>query len=451
MHKATKVLYFLFLSISLCVQGGVAADSPDSLNEPLEFESPELKSPILSSIGKPGSEVPFRYRVMGCVANESYFDSRQDVGVIQGDLLLYPAGPLLDHCNRDINKKGHFNMIAIRSNFRCEIAGPPVFGANSFGVLDFDAWTEGLNLVVGRLRICHAFMYFEHRDKTLLMGQYWHPVMVTKCMPDVVSFNLGNPFEFYAREAQIRITKKFGLMTMLLAVCSRGSSIFDGPAALPVEVAGAYIRNGIMPNSHVQVHVNVHDHLFGLALDVTRAVPRLATQDDKLRVSESLMSYILFGFASLNWSPLTVNLKAIYAQNGFGYGLISGYAVHCEDKYSKERTYTNTQCLSVWADIFYRHPVIEPGLFIGYTKNLGACRSVLLNPNEETIFSGGQDNIDYVLRFSPRIRWLQKPFILGLELELTRAAFGTVTNTGRVKDAVPVNNVRALFVTNYLF
>lgn len=424
---------------------------PDSLNAPLELESPEIRRPLFSSVGVPLPSTTSRLRFRGYIKNESFFDSHQDAGAVQEQFFLYPKEPRPDSCGRDINDKGHFNMLAIESRIRGEVAGPKVFRANTFGVLEVDAWSQGVGLVIGHIRLRHAFMYFEWRDKAIIMGQYWHPVFVTDCFPDVIGFNGGCPFEFLAREAQIRLTKKFGSMTLLLAACSRGNSILDGPEALEQEVQGAYIRNGIMPNVNVQIHTTVYDHCFGLAVDATRCVPRLATPDDKLRVSESLMSYVTFAFASLNWPQFTLNLKVGYAQNGFGYTLISGYAIHCIDKYTKENVYTNTQCMTAWADMYYKHPVVQPGLFVGYTKNLGACRSIVIDPDMQTVFSGGQENIDYIFRFSPRVRWLKNPFILAVECDVTQAAFGTVTNTGRVKDAVPVNNFRAMLATYYVF
>lgn len=424
---------------------------PDSLQAPLELISPELKRPIFSSVGKEVPDKIFRWGVTGYIKNESYFDSHQDVGAVQDQFFLYPRRPRPDSCGRDINNKGHFNMLAIESRIRGEVAGPKIFKANTFGVLEVDAWAEGVGLSIGRIRLRHAFMYFEWLDKSILLGQYWHPLYNTDCFADTVQFNGGSPFDPYAREAQIRLTKKFGNMTLLLAACSRGTSIIDGPLALAEQTQGAYIRNGIMPNLNAQVHTTIYDHLFGIVVDATRLVPRLATKDDRLRVSESLVSFTILGFASLNWPKFTLNLKGIYSQNGYGYLLISGYAIHCIDKYTNENVYTNTQCLSAWADMYYKHPVVQPGLFIGYTKNIGACKSIVLDPNQETVFAGDQEDIDYIFRFSPRVRWLKQPFILAVECDLTQAAYGTITNTGRVKDAVPVNNFRAMLATYYVF
>jgi hypothetical protein len=187
---------------------------------------------------------------------------------------------------------------------------------------------------------------------------------------------------------------------------------------------------------------------------MTRLVPRLITNKN-FRANESLMSYILMAFASFNWENLGLRLKFIYGQNGNPMTLISGYAVHSIDPYTDHRSYTNTQCLNLWLDTAYKGE-IEPGLFMGISKNIGAVKSIIPSitnngQTEKLIYTGGQDNVGMVYRFQPRIRWFLKPFIFGSELEVTGATFGTLTDTGRVINTKLVNNVRVLLAAFYVF
>ena len=136
--------------------------------------------------------------------------------------------------------------------------------------------------------------------------------------------------------------------------------------------------------------------------------------------------------------------------------LLSGYAVHSIDPYTDQRTYTNTQCLNLWLDTAYKGE-IEPGLFIGITKNIGASSTIIQSITDESgatenlVYTGGQNNVGLVYRLQPRIRWFLKPFIFGAEAELTGATYGTLTNTARVINTQLVNNFRILLAAFYVF
>ena len=307
-------------------------------------------------------------------------------------------------------------MLSIESRVRGEISGPYVFGAHTFGVAEIDAWASCL-LQIGLLRIRHAFIYLEWPDKSLILGQYWHPVLLPECYADTIGFNAGIPFDPFAREPQFRLTKQFDTMTLILAIGSLANSLSDGPAG----ETSLYTRNAIMPNFNIQLFSSIRKHLCGIGANASRIVPRIVTNKN-FCAHESLISWLVFSFLALNWEKLRINIKGIYAQNGNPYGMISGYAVSQIDPYTDERSYTNTQCLSAWLDASYKGEV-EPGIFLAFTKNIGASNNIIpsiTDPvtgiTENLIYSSGQQNIDVVYRVQPRVRWFLKPFVLGTEL-----------------------------------
>ena len=221
------------------------------------------------------------------------------------------------------------------------------------------------------LRIRHAFLYFEWPDKSLIMGQYWHPLILPECFADTIAFNGGSPFEPFSREPQVRLTKQFDTMTLILSAGAHVNSPYDGP----IGINSIYARNGVMPNFNIQLFSSIRKHILGVGVDITRLVPRLVTNKN-FRANESLMSWIAIAFASFHWENLGLRLKFVYAQNGNPMTLLSGYAVHSIDPYTDHRTYTNTQCLNLWLDTAY-HGEFEPGLFLGITKNIGALQSII--------------------------------------------------------------------------
>ena len=435
------------------------------LEAPLEFISPSIRAFEINLRLRHGQQttIPFAYGFSGYIKSEAFVDSYQVAGEDQDQFLFYPLHPALDRTGNNINAKGRFNMLTIESRLRAEIVGPFIFGANSFGITEVDAWATaplqvGSHLAtssilqMGLLRIRHAFIYFEWEDKSLMLGQYWHPIILPECYADTISFNGGVPIEPFTRETQVRLTKQFGTMTFLLAAGSHANSPYDGPNGIDT----LYTRNGIMPNINVQLFSSIRKHICGIGVDVTRLVPRLVTNKN-FRANESLTSWTVIAFASFNWERLGLRLKFIYGQNGTTYSLISGYAVHSIDPYTDHRTYTNTQCLNAWLDTAYKGE-IEPGLFLGISKNIGAPRSIIpsitdpkTGVTENLIYSYNQQDIDLLFRVQPRIRWFIKPLVLGLELELTGAKYGTVTDTARVINTQLVNNVRFLLAAFYVF
>jgi hypothetical protein len=422
-------------------QVGSAPVTP--LKAPLTFISPSIRAfPYVASLAQEKNKIPFTYDISGYIKNEAFFDSYQVYGLRQDQYLIIPLPPRPDRCGNNINNHGRFNMVEIESRVRGEIAGPYVFGAQTYAVGEIDAWGSSNNdIQLGLLRVRHAFIYFEWEDKSLLMGQYWHPLLLPECYADTISFNGGTPFDPFAREPQIRLTKQFDNMTFIIAAGALPTSPFSGPVGQNT----IYARDGIMPNFNAQLFATVRDHIFGIGFDVSRIVPRLVT-DKNFRVTESLGSVIAFAFSSFNWDNLGLRLKFIYAQNGDPFGLISGYAVSRIDPYTDERKYSNIQCVNAWLDTAYRGDV-EPGIFMGVSKNVGATSTI----KPDLIYADFGKKIDFAYRIQPRVRWFIKPFIFGAEMELSGARYGTPTQTGHVVNGEFVNNLRVLLAAFYVF
>lgn len=405
-----------------------------------------------------GKKVPFNCAVMGYVKNEAFFDSRRVYGLRQDQYIAFPREPLLDRCGRDINAKGTFNMLAIETRFRLELQGPNIFGVPLFAATEWDFWGFARSEDFGSMRMRHAFLYFHWPEKSLLLGTYWHPILVPECYPNMVGDNAGVPIECSAREPQVRFTKYFDNITVILAAIARVTAMVYGPGTVPnvdiPAINSRYTRNAVMPNLHAQAQANLDNKIVGIGVDVTRFVPRLVTNSNYI-TKDSFFSWLALIFAVARWDNVMLKTKFIYAQNGSGYGLISGYGVHAINPYNDQRTYTNTQSLSAWVDLEYK-TLVEPGIFLGFTKNIGSPKTIIpqvpfKNIIEPTIYATNSSKLDYVFRVSPRVRWLNGPFVFGAELDYMHASYGQINTRGLIYDKTPVNNVRVLFATYYYF
>lgn len=385
---------------------------------------------------------PFKVIFSGYVKYEALFDSRQIVSFRDDQLLLYPARRLCDACGRDINDKGHSNMLAIESRLRFAIIGPDVFNAKSLGLIEGD-FLGPTDSTINGFRLRHAFANLHWENASFLAGQYWHPMFVPECYPDTLSFNGGNPIEVFSREPQIRITPKIGNANLILAALSQVHFVSDGPQG----PSSIYARNAVIPNLHAQLQLHSNDHVFGFGFDYKRLVPRIVT-DNNYKVTEYINSTGIIAYAGLNWPDFTFNTKIIYGGNLANFTSLGGYAVTCTNVITEERHYTNLNTVALWIDTALKKTV-EPGIFAGFIKNLGASKTIITDPN--LIYAFGQEDIDYVLRVSPRVRWFVKPIVFAGELEYTRASFGTATNRGKVINTYPTNNVRLQLAVFYVF
>ena len=95
------------------------------------------------------------------------------------------------------------------------------------------------------------FIYFEWTDKSLMMGQYWHPLILPECFADTIAFNGGSPFEPFSREPQVRLTKQFGTMTFILQLAHMSILLMMAQLVLTVSMpVMAYCQTSIFNFFH---------------------------------------------------------------------------------------------------------------------------------------------------------------------------------------------------------
>ena len=106
-----------------------------------------------------------------------------------------------DQNGDDKNAVPNLNILAVQTRLKGTITGPDAFGAKTGGVIEA-AFFGHSNSDVNGFRLRHAFLTLKWTNKTLLMGQFWHPMFVTDCFPGTVSFNTGMPFStLFAKSA----------------------------------------------------------------------------------------------------------------------------------------------------------------------------------------------------------------------------------------------------------
>ncbi|NGP87850.1 hypothetical protein [Fodinibius halophilus] len=365
----------------------------------------------------------------GFVKSDIYSDTRNTVSARDGQFLLFPENKEFNANGTDINKNTQFNMIALQTRVQARISGPKAFGAKTSGMVEA-AFFGSTEANINTLRLRHAWLKLDWTKTSLIVGQTWHPLFVTRSFPGTVSFSTGVPFQPFSRNPQIRLTHKEGIFTGILAAMSQRD--FSGPGGT------ASLRNAVVPNLHAQVQVGTDDISGGVGVDFKRL-------DIDAQKYNPVNSYSYFGFFHLPVSIFTSKSYILYGENMQDQLMLGGVA--------REATGGNNnynllpyKTISLWHDLttgFRGDPnkiTYEIGLFTGYSKNLGTDQN-----NIVTIpgFVRGAD-VDYLYRIAPRVQAQSGSIRFSVEADITAAAYGSIESDGTVTNSDPVTNLRLL-------
>ncbi len=384
----------------------------------------------------------------GFISNHSFYDSRQVIVDEETLSEVLPRHRFYDANGNDINSKDRIGSSSTETRVDMSVRAPDIgnFTPELFVSSDF----IGLSFTIDHFRLRQAYVHLYNENISFLAGQAWHPMFSENCYPRVLSYNCGRPMEPIARAPQIRCTYTNGSITCIAMAATQIDFISTGPQG----DSSIYIRRAILPNLHAQVFYKDDLNTTGVGIDFVRIVPRVKTEKN-IKNIEKLFSVSAIAYTSFTWNDIIASLKFTYGQNDNEYNMLGGYAVHSIDHITDARTYTNLHNVSLWFD-FTWNKKFEPGIFIGGTKNLGALKSIIPSRTREdgtteSLIYAFQPDVDTVFRIAPRLRMHFDPFVAGIELEYTRATYGTITTSGKVVNADPLYNLRILFVFHYYF
>ncbi|NOX45825.1 MAG: hypothetical protein GXO89_02480 [Chlorobi bacterium] len=402
----------------------------------------------------------FGIKFHGFVKTDVFFDSRQTWDAREGHFLLYPRNEDLDFNGDDINAVSRFNILSIQTRLKGVISGPDVWGAKTSGLIE-GAFFGNIGTDINGFRLRHAFVKLKWDKSELIVGQYWHPMFVASCFPGTVSFNTGAPFQPFARNPQIRFTRKFGNFNLIGTAMDQVDFVDNGPT-LP---SWRYLTNAGVPQLDLRFEYKGEKLLIGAGADYKTLMPRLSvtTADGpfegiKIKANEKVSGTSFFGYFKYKSEPVTLKLYAIQGQMMYSMVNIGGYA---ESGFTYDKTgkltnieYSPVSTMSVWTDIHTNGKTWQFGLFGGYAKNQGA-NDTIVGAN----YSRGS-TIDYSYRVSPRVIYNNGKFRVAPEIEYTVAAYATTDKDtgmlnrdakGVITDSKEIGNFRFLIGVYYFF
>lgn len=389
----------------------------------------------------------FSLALSGYVKTDIFYDSRQVTSIREGHYLLFPKGPALGPDGIDANDRATFNILSIQTRLALKATGPDVLGAKSSAYIEAEFFgTSDADLNGFRLR--HGYLKLNWPRTELMVGQYWHPMFVTECFPDVVSFNTGAPFQPFNRSPQVRVTETFGRLSLAATALAQRDFTSNGPDG----ASSVYLRNAALPEFNLKLQFGAKNDerktetVAGVGGDLMTIAPRIVTAAG-YATEEKLTGAAAMAFFKQKWAKWAWKAEAVWGQNLHHLTMLGGYGVNeVVDPISLAWSYAPVATFSAWTEVQTNTSgPWQAGLFAGYSKNLGSRREIT-----GAFYSRGS-NIDELYRLSPRILYNVGKVRLAAEVELTAASYGTPDLFGKVIDARFVRNVRLLLAAYYFF
>jgi hypothetical protein len=414
-----------------------------------------LAFPFLQPLAEDGLNLRFS----GFIRNDIFFDSRQTVASREGYFNFFPRPVVLDVEEDDVNDQSRLTMLAISSRMTASVSGLEFLGAKASAVLEADFFGHSETDINGfRLRLAYTKLNWEKTE--LLIGQYWNSMFLNECMPGTVSFNSGAPFHPFARNPQVRLTYRTNGFGLMLAALSQRDYVSHGPNGPSAD----YLRNSGLPEIQTQFtykHLksgNGTEVLIGIGGSVKKIVPRLYLEigwpSVFFKLDEKLVSKAFHSFVRLKLAGNSFHSQFVWGENLHDVLMLGGYSPKQNPPTppsSISGLYSPIRTASFWISWQLEKYNLQPGLFAGYTSNLGS-EDRLRYPDDGQFYYSRGSNIDHVWRVSPRIVYHTGKIRLGSELEHTVAAYGNAWDDyGKVLNTTDASNTRFLVTLTYFF
>lgn len=401
----------------------------------------------------------------GTARLDSFSDTRQCVGTDDGCFVSYAKDCDPDSNGADINNVGRFGMSPALCRFWFKATGGEIHGGNILGYVDLDFLSrEYTSLGVPRLRYGYAKMTWP--NTTILVGQYLHPLTPEIIIPNTVGFFTGLPVVLYSRTPVCMVDYHPGQFAVIGYAYSQFMDEDNGPEKSPLGNGPnggdtvKYMQNSWDPGLYLGVEWRRPTITVGAGVDMHRLLPDMSVSPP----NDPTKKYVAYNHvtcfvgqlytAITPTDDITIRSAAVLGQNAYSLLSIGGYAVNCLNETTGQRSYTNINFASIWADVDYRRfKNLLPGMFIGFTKSFGGKHKHLyMDPlTHKPLFYGQNSDLAKVAHITPRIRGVAGNFEVGFELDYSIAWFGAMNRQGDHPYTHPETNIRALLVTMFNF
>lgn len=386
-----------------------------------------------------------KVKLYGFVSNDFFYNSRQNVELVDGIIQLFPKPIDLNAAGEDKNAVPQAEMLSVNSRLGVDIAGTEILGAKSSGKIEADFAGFGTTYYVFRIR--QAYMKLNWDKTELLVGQTWHPLFGS-VVPTTFSSNAGGPFQPFNRSPQVRLKQNLS-STLSLTAAALYEMQYASQGPQSTSASNVYMKNAIAPDLFVGLENRTSHWTSGIGVDYKTIKP-----DANTISSLSAAAYTQY----VN-NKFQLKAKAIYGQNLSDQLMLGGYGV---SKYNADSTkilgYTNFKNGNAWINAVYGTK-FQVGLLLGVSKNFGTNGDLAANKSKKFINYGygfydiaaSQQVLDRLYRIAPQVSYNLPNMKFGLEYDYTAASYGTIQANGTATSQYSVNNHRVLATVMYIF
>ncbi len=367
----------------------------------------------------------------GFVNPHFFLDTRQNITGKEEMMLFYPKPVVPDADGNDLNATPSMNLMSVTTRLNLTIDGPVLLNASMKGFIEGD-FTSSLSADINSLRLRHAYVSMQWQNSSLLMGQYWHPMVLHEIMPLTNPLNTGAPFHPYARYNQLRYSHRLGNMELLAVAAFQLDSKSQGPDEryfYGEAVSGTkFATRSLVPELNVQVRYRNARLFVGAAANLLTLQPRSYVYDidggtHKTSQRFSLPSFSLFGM--YHFDGWTLKAQALLNDNLYESNTLGGYIERARlngDRW--EYDYESWSFTTLWLDLSRSQGTWRPGLFLGFAGNNWANDDTQQPIGSYDMVFGRAFNIDCLYRIQPRLVYhTQGDLFFQAEVEYTAARY----------------------------
>lgn len=385
----------------------------------------------------------FSYKFYGFVRGDLFYNTRANMAPVDGNFYLFPLNEVLDANGKDLNATPNGSFYTFTTRFGLDIQGPMIGSARSSAKIETDF--GGFSASTTMLRIRQAYVALDWDQSQLLIGQTWHPLFGSVA-PDILNLSTGAPFQPFNRSPQIRYQYKRENLKFTASALWQLQYLSSGPKGMSED----YIKNSCLPELYGGIDfISNSKWIAGAGIHFISLVPRTVSEWNglKYKVNERMSTYSYEAHLRYVGEKFSFAAKSIMASALDQAALISGYGVKSINEEDGAYEYTPFRHSTTWINITYGKKW-KPGLFVGYTKNLGTNDALIAS---DKVYGLGM-GIDQLLTFNATLSYNLPNWQIGFEYCPATAWYGDIcANTGKVVNSRPKTNNRFLGVIMYYF
>ena len=382
----------------------------------------------------------FSYKFYGQVRGDLFYNSRSNAEIVDGLFHLYPKDIAPDADGKDLNARPDGSFYLLYSRLGLDVSGPNIGKAKSSVKIELDFRGSGSNFALFRIR--HAYVNLDWGKSAVLIGQTWHPLF-GDVYPQMLNLSTGAPFNLFNRSPMLRYRYTNSGWQLTAAAIWQLQYLSAGPNGKSEE----YIKNSCIPEFFVGADYKGNNWVAGAGMEVLSLKPRTQSTvgQSVYKVNERITSLSFEAHAKYTNNDWMVSAKTMLASNLTQGCMLGGYGVTAIDARTGEQEYTPFRHSTTWINVVYGKKW-QPGLFVGYLKNLGTSKALA-----GSTYGVGLD-VDQVFTTNVQLSYCLPHWKIGMEYSPSVAWYGDMNKgNGKIVNTHSVTNHRILGVVMYMF